>query len=162
MISHLSMDHRRERKHSLKLREIDGKERQRVKVTEKATKPSGSKKVLASHMSMMYSHAYNITNIHSCVFKKHASDPSEVAVKRRQKNAQAKATKRQSDKLFLRKEAEARELGTRPKIAAQALTSCTVTIFMVTRCHSTSNPLDTNNQWLCASQGKGNVHDCPG
>ena len=53
-------------------------------------------------------HAYNVMNIHSCVFKKHASDLPEVAVKRRQKDAQAKATKHQSDKLLLWKEAEDR------------------------------------------------------
>ena len=46
-------------------------------------------------------------NIHSCVFRKGASDLPEVAVKG-DRDAQAKATKHQSDKLFLRKEAEAR------------------------------------------------------
>ena len=53
-------------------------------------------------------HAYNVMNICWCVFRKRASDLPEVAVKRRQKDAQAKATKRQFDKIFLWKEAEAR------------------------------------------------------
>ena len=54
-------------------------------------------------------HAYNVMNIHSCVFKKHTRvDLPEVVEKRRQKDVQAKATKHLSDKLFLRKEAEAR------------------------------------------------------
>ena len=53
-------------------------------------------------------HAFNVMNIQSCALRKHASDLPEVAVNRRQKDAQAKANKRQSDKLFLRKETEAR------------------------------------------------------
>ena len=41
------------------------------------------------------------------MFRKHASDLPEVAAKRRQINAQAKAAKRQSE-LFQQKEAEAK------------------------------------------------------
>ena len=76
MISCLSIDLRRERKYSLKLREMEQVQEEDRKERQKSE------------------YAYNVMNIRSCVFRKPASDLPEVAVKRRQKDAQAKATKR--------------------------------------------------------------------
>ena len=54
-------------------------------------------------------YAYNVINIHLCVSRKHASGFKKWLWKGDRKiDAQAKATKHQSDKLFLQKEAEAR------------------------------------------------------
>ena len=109
------MDLRRDRKRSLGSsgRRQKGKRNERIGGEEKATEHSRSKKVKLLNVIIVMAHGhitikYSIYNeLHLCMFRKRASDLPEVAAKRRQIDAQAKAAKRQSE-LFQQKEAEAK------------------------------------------------------